>query len=236
MLDGVRHVKIGPAGDALGGACADLPARGTVKGTGYGQDSQREHDGCGGADGGEEHLAASVAAGSDPAPVLDAGEQVLDAVALPAERAVMASRVPAPALGRYAGRDPLVSKGFAEPAGVMALVGQKHPGGRQIARQAKAPLSIAHLPCRQEERQRTPAPVADRVQPRVQPAFGAPDGAGAGPPFERLAALRCASRWVLSIIIVSPSAPGCAGSVKIRANTPMRDQRTNLLQRVLGGP
>ncbi len=62
-----------------------------------------------------------------------------------------------------------------------------------------------------------------------QPAFGPSDRPRPGPPFERLAAVRCALRWVLSIMIVSLCDPGRANSAKIRANTPTRDQRTNRL-------
>jgi hypothetical protein len=85
-----------------------------------------EDDGCGAADGVEEGLAASVAAGGDAAPVLETGEEVLDPVALPAGFPVVAGGVPAPAPSRDAGGDSLVLEGFAEPVGIAALVGQEN--------------------------------------------------------------------------------------------------------------
>lgn len=66
----------------------------------------------------------------DPSPVLDAGEEVLDPVALLVEFAIVARGVPAPAPGRDAGGNPLVLKGLEEPVGIIALVGQEHLGGR----------------------------------------------------------------------------------------------------------
>ena len=39
---------------------------------------------------------------------------------------------------------------------------------------------------------RPPLPVADGMELGVQPAFGAPDTSGKSPPFNRLAAVRCA--------------------------------------------
>ena len=40
----------------------------------------------------------------------------------------------------------------------------------------------------------------------------------------QIAAVRCALMCVLSIMMVSPSAPRWASSTKIRAKTPIRDQ------------
>ncbi|MFC0813593.1 hypothetical protein ACFHYO_15985 [Paracoccus panacisoli] len=40
----------------------------------------------------------------------------------------------------------------------------------------------------------------------------------------QIAAVRCAVMCVLSIMMVSPSAPGWANSTKIRAKTPICDQ------------
>jgi hypothetical protein len=51
-----------------------------------------------------------------------------------------------------------------------------------------------------DRRQRSPAAVAHGVQFRVQAALGAADTSGNRPFFKRLAAVRCAFRWVASII------------------------------------
>lgn len=52
----------------------------------------------------------------------------------------------------------------------------------------------------------------------------------------RLEAVRCALRCVASIISTSDRSPSRANSVRMRANTPLRLQRTHLLYSVLGGP
>lgn len=49
---------------------------------GVGSGLTTEHDGCSDADGGKEQLTASVVAGGDAAPVLEARKEVLDSVAL----------------------------------------------------------------------------------------------------------------------------------------------------------
>lgn len=108
------------------------------------------------------------------------------------ESPVVAGGVLAPAPGRDAGGNPLVIKGFAEPVGVVALVAQEHLCRRQSIQQDQRALRIAHLAGRQEEGQGTAQPVAHHVQLGVQPAFGPSDGPRASPPFERLAAVRCA--------------------------------------------
>jgi hypothetical protein len=69
-------------------------------------------------------------------------------------------------------------------------------------------------------------PVADGVQLGVQPAFGAPDPSRA--PFfcNKLAAVRCALRWVLSMMMRSGGPAASANALKMRWNTPLRVQRT----------
>ena len=51
----------------------------------------------------------------------------------------------------------------------------------------------------------------------------------------RLAAVRCALRWVASIITVSVAVLPAARAAKIRSNTPARLQRTKRLYKVLCG-
>jgi len=67
---------------------------------------------------------------------------------------------------------------------------------------------IAHFPPAEEENDWSALAVADGVELRVQAAFRAPDTAGNSPLFKRLAAVRCAFRWVASIMMRS----GIAGS------------------------
>lgn len=52
----------------------------------------------------------------------------------------------------------------------------------------------------------------------------------------RLDAVRCALRWVASIMSTSVLSPSRASSMRMRAKTPLRLQRTHLLYSVFGGP
>ena len=56
----------------------------------------------------------------DRAPVLEAGEEALDPVALLVEFSVVAGGVLAPVAGRDAGGNPFVLKGLAEPVGIVS--------------------------------------------------------------------------------------------------------------------
>jgi hypothetical protein len=66
-----------------------------------------EGDGCCDADGGEEGVGASVVAHCDPAPVLELGEHVLDAMALLIEGSVIGDGLLAAFGRRGAGFGPL---------------------------------------------------------------------------------------------------------------------------------
>jgi hypothetical protein len=131
-----------------------------------GQDSQPEHDGRCDADGGEEQLTASVVAGGDATPVLEAREQVLDPVTLLVEFPVVAGGGLAPAPGRDAGGNSRVLKGLAEPVGIVALVGQERPCGQESIQQGRRTSRVPHLAGRQEEGQRPTQPAAAHVQLR----------------------------------------------------------------------
>ena len=109
-----------------------------------------------------------------------------------------------------------------------------HSRGRRAVRalrqrrqhHCRAPV-IAHLAFGEQQQERAALPVADRVQLRVQAAFGAPDTARNSPFCSRLAAVRWAFRWVASIIRRCGRSDAPASAAKMRANTPRRLQRTN---------
>src|SRR3546814_2560410 len=63
-----------------------------------------------------------------------------------------------------------------------------------------APFIVAHLPFAQRQDRRTALAVGDRVKLRAQAALGMSDTSGNMPFLSRLAAARCAFRWVASII------------------------------------
>ena len=81
-----------------------------------------------------------------------------------------------------------------------------------------------------------PVPSETACSLEFSPPFVRPIRRGTSPPFCKLAAVRWALRCVLSIIRQSGGSSSATKFEKIRANTPMRDQRANLLYKVLCGP
>ena len=71
--------------------------------------------------------------------------------------------------------------------------------------------------------------VAGGVEFGVQAALGAADAAGKCAFWSRLAAVRCALRWVLSIISLPGGPPSAARAAKTLSKTPMRLQRRKRL-------
>ena len=74
-----------------------------------------------------------------------------------------------------------------------------------------------------------PLAVAHGVELGVQSALGAPDTSGNIPFPGRLAAVRCAFKWVAAITIRSGVPPLAANAAKILLNTPIRLQRMKRL-------
>src|SRR3546814_4601712 len=79
---------------------------------------------------------------------------------------------------------------------------------------------VAHLSFAQQHDQRPALAVADGMELRVQTAFGASDTSGNSPFLSRLAAVRCALRWVASIINWSGFPRLAERAAKILLNTP----------------
>ena len=153
------------------------------------------------ADRREEGVGASIIAGRDAPPILEPRKHDLDFVALLIERLVIGQR-DFPAFDRgNAGFAASFGESFAEPIAVITTVGEKRFGGWQGIEDQPRPLVIAHLPFAEHEDEGLAFAVADRMELRVQAAFGAPDTAGNSPFFNRLAAVRCAFRWVASIMM-----------------------------------
>ncbi len=93
-----------------------------------GRASQPEQDDCSQSAGGQEHLGTPVVSHRNPAPVLEAGEHVLDAVALAVEDGVMGDDLLAALAGRNAGFSATVGQSSAEPVSVITSVGDQHLG------------------------------------------------------------------------------------------------------------
>src|SRR3546814_12811610 len=91
--------------------------------------------------------------------------------------------------------------------------------GQGVEHQGSA-FIVAHLSFAQQHDQRPALAVADGMELRVQTAFGASDTSGNSPFLSRLAAVRCALRWVASIINWSGFPRLAARAAKILLNTP----------------
>src|SRR3546814_1909002 len=81
-------------------------------------------------------------------------------------------------------------------------------------------LFRSQLSFAQQHDQRPALAVADCMELRVQTAFGASDTSGNSPFLSRLAAVRCALRWVASIINWSGFPRLAERAAKILLNTP----------------
>ena len=121
--------------------------------------------------------------------------------------------------------------GFADAIyeDIITTVGKKRFGGWQGIKDQPRTFVIAHLPLAEQQNEGFALAVADSVELRVQAAFRAPNASGNSPFFKRLAAVRCAFRWVASIIMRSGFGPSLARAAKIRSNTPSLLQRMKRL-------
>ncbi len=171
----------------------------------------------------EEGVRTSVIAGMDASPVLEFSEHVLDLVAAAVEFSVEGRRVLPVGFWRYAGGDTALDEGLAEPVRVIALVAQQRFALGKRVNHERGPLVVAHLSFAEQQDDRATLTVTDGMKLGVQASLGASDTAGNSPFFRRLAAVRCALRWVASIITWS------ARAAKIRLNTPRRLHRMKRL-------
>jgi hypothetical protein len=174
-------------------------------------------------------MGASVVTGVDAPPVLEPAEHILNFVTLAIELSVMFDWYFPIGFRRNARRDAALGESLAEPAGVIPLVAEEIPGSRQRGEHRSRTFEIARLAFAQQHDQRSPIAITHGVQFRVQAALGAADTSGNRPFFKRLAAVRCAFRWVASIISRCGLLPLRASAAKILLKIPSRLQRTKRL-------
>lgn len=94
-----------------------------------------------------------------------------------------------------AGLDPLFLKGFPEPVGIIAPVGEQPLRLGQLVQQSHRADIVADLTGGREEAQGTAVGIGDGMKLGVHTAFGAADQASEIPFFTaRLDAVRCAFR------------------------------------------
>jgi hypothetical protein len=172
-------------------------------------------------------MGTSIVAGRDAPPILEPCKRILDFVALLIERLVIGQRDFPAFGGGYAGLAASFGESIPEPIAIITTVGKKRFGGWQGIKDQPRTLVIAHLPLAEQQNEGFALAVADSVELRVQAAFRAPNASGNGLFFKRLAAVRCAFRWVASIIM--RSGPSLASAAKIRSNTPSLLQRMKRL-------
>ena len=96
---------------------------------------------------------------------------------------------------------------IAELITVVAFVSDQSLGVRQRRIKDFRSRMVAHLAFREKQGHGSTVLVSDGVKLGVQPAFCPPDTAWRAPFFSRLAAVRWALRWVLSIMILSGFGP-----------------------------
>ncbi len=123
-------------------------------------------------------------------------------------------------------RIPFVLQRFSEPVGIIAAIPEQPFGIWKAAEQRPRADVVAHLTGSDEQVERASLAIADGVQFGIHAALGATNQATA-PPFlaAMLVAVRCAFRYVASIITVFCSLRLAARPAIIRAKMPFSLQR-----------
>lgn len=124
-------------------------------------------------DHGEEVLGQLIVAGSDPAKVLQLGEEALDQVSLTIEPCAEVRLRSAIGLGRDIGERTLFTEGRADAIGIVGLVRQDDCSGTNMIKQIVSGLAVMALPCGQAQPDREALPIDDRVDFGREPASGA---------------------------------------------------------------
>jgi len=121
---------------------------------------------------------ASVVSSVDAPPVLEAGEHVLDPVALPVEQRIIAVLDTVLGMRRDAGCDALADERFAEASGTVGPIGQQMAGRWQFVEHGSGGSVIVGLAFAQVQQQRTSLVVANHLQLGGQTASGPSDTSG----------------------------------------------------------
>ena len=174
-------------------------------------------------------MGASVIACRDAAPILELAKHSLDQVSLAVSPMVICDMRISRAATRDSWLDIAALQRRAEPIGIIAAIRNQDVCVRKRRQHGRCPLVVAHLAFCEQQYQRLAVTITDRVKFGVQAAPGAPDTPGKAPFLRRLAAVRCAFRWVASTITVSVAVLAAANSANIRSNTPASLHRMNRL-------
>lgn len=123
-------------------------------------------------------MSASIVSGMDAAPVFEAGEEVLDLVALSIELGVVTLLDTVLGMWRDARRDAAFFQGMAECYGTVGAVGKQVPRGRQVLSHAQSGWVVASLAFGKTHKQGSSITVAHDMQLSGQSAAAASDTSG----------------------------------------------------------
>lgn len=114
----------------------------------------------------------------DASPVFEAGEHVLDPVALPIEHRIIGMLDAMAGMGRDARGDASIGERLSESGGAIGSVGEQEAGGRQLFEDSGSGLVVVGLALAQVQQQRPSLMVADHLQLAGQAAAAASDTSG----------------------------------------------------------
>lgn len=123
-------------------------------------------------------MSASVVSCVDSSPVFEAGEHVLDSVALSVEYRIVAMPDAVTAVRRDARGDASRDERLAEADGTEGSIGQQVLGLRQVLEHCGGGLVVVGLAFAQMQQQRASLAVADHLQLAGQTASTASDTSG----------------------------------------------------------
>lgn len=123
-------------------------------------------------------MSASVVSGVDASPILEAGEHVLDLVALAVEDGIVGVLDAVPGMGRDARGDTLIGQRLSEGGGAIGPVGEQEAGEWQMIKDRGRGLVIIGLTFGQMQQQRAPSVIANHLQLGGQAASAASDTSG----------------------------------------------------------
>ena len=166
-----------------------------------------------------------VVAGGEASAVLEAAEHAFDGVAALVERLAKARLPLAVALGRDVGDRALRLDQVADAVAVIGAVGMNDAAGWQVFEEMFGGLAVGRLSRCQQEGERSPLTVGDRVDFGIAPTPADADRLAMRPPFPP-AAERCAFTCVLSISTSAGGPPAAASASNTSRQTPLAAQRT----------
>ena len=143
--------------------------------------SQPEDDGSCDADGRKTGVGIAVVSGCDATPVLQAAEDVLDALALAIQGLVAFDHGLAVLTRRDAGGSAPGGLRCTETVTVLAPIGQQFARGRQCIDHQTGALVVVHFPFGKQHDAGPPLNITDGVELGVQASLGAPDTSGNSP-------------------------------------------------------